>query len=76
MTDQRNKLTQVCIGKTDFIEVICVSICDRKAATSLKSAPQMSDTHKTKHVSLQLPAQFTILTDSLRPRNSLLFLKL
>lgn len=64
MAARRNSSYPVCLSETEFIGVECMSMCDSKAATSLKSASYMVTL--TKPVSLELPTQFAIV-----PTNSL-----
>lgn len=46
MAAHRNSFCPICHSETEFVRVVCMSMCDSKAATSLKSAPYMV-THKT-----------------------------
>lgn len=64
MAARRNSSYLVCLSETEFIGVVCMNMCDSKAATSLKSAPYMVTL--TKSASLELPTQFAIV-----PTNSL-----
>lgn len=63
----RNSFYPVCLSETEFVRVVCLSMCNSKAATSLKSVPYMVTF--TKPASLELLSQFAIV-----PTNGL-FLK-
>lgn len=64
MSARRNSSYPVCLSETEFVRVVCMSMCDSKAATSLKNVPYMVTL--TKLASLELLAQFAIV-----PTNSL-----